>query len=248
MDQVSTPPSDSLTVYRRLLRDDRVSHGAFRLWHYLRDRANDENVCWPQQRTIAKDMHCKPHSLSGWIDELEESGYLAVESKGANHHFVYRILDGSALPISATRGVAQKGNTKPAALPKPATPALPISAFRDAQTGNARVAQMGNVSNNNEVIPLSKAVELNKGDAASSLGGKLTPQGRRANDLVDRCRELFGDDEMKNSDNHRQWVELAINDPIRLEKVLNETANAVKEGRVKTTIPRYAQDYYGRIK
>ncbi len=53
---------------------------------------------------------------------------------------------------------------------------------------------------------------------------------------------------MKNSDNHRQWVELAINDPIRLEKVLNETANAVKEGRVKTTIPRYAQDYYGRIK
>lgn len=105
------------SVYRRLVRDDRVSHGAFRLWHYLKDRANREGICWPQQRTISAELHCKVHSLTGWIRELAECGYLSTEIKGANHHFEYRLLFGVVMPKSATRRDAQKGNAKPAVLP-----------------------------------------------------------------------------------------------------------------------------------
>lgn len=145
-----------LSIWRRLIQDARISHGAFRLWHYLNDRKNAESVCWPQQRTIAGELHCKIHSLSGWTSELVQCGYLSVEQRGANHHNVYRILDGTVLPKPASPRDAQTGNTNDVALPKPATPVLPISAVRDAQTGNARVAQTGNGSNNQEVIPRSK--------------------------------------------------------------------------------------------
>ena len=48
-------------VYRKLIRDPNVSHGAFRLWHYLRDRADNAGKCWPEQRTIAREMRSKCH-------------------------------------------------------------------------------------------------------------------------------------------------------------------------------------------
>jgi hypothetical protein len=81
-----------------------------------------------------------------------------VETKGANHHYVYRILDG-VMPKGAPPRDAQKGNASSVVMPKAATPVVPISPFRDAQSGNARGAQMGTVSNNKEVITISKGEE-----------------------------------------------------------------------------------------
>ncbi len=130
-------------VYRKLIRDPNVSHGAFRLWHYLRDRADNAGKCWPEQRTIAREMHSKCHSLPGWIQQLAAGGYLHTERKGQNHHTVYTVLDGSGQAFSrdAQRGNARRSPKRRVALPKQATP---------------RVSPTGNVSKPNEVNPGSK--------------------------------------------------------------------------------------------
>jgi len=142
-----TPPE----VYRRLIHEKRITHGAFRLWHYLRDRANKSSRCWPGQRTIARDLRCKTHTLEnkgkGWIPQLVSAGYLAVQKIGQSHRLEYQILFGDGhgvLPEWATRGKAQAVSCCPngtMATPNEATP---------------RVAETGDVSNTNGVIQRGK--------------------------------------------------------------------------------------------
>ena len=140
----------SLTVYRRLIHDKRVRHGAFRLWHYLRDRADKSGKCWPEQRNIAAELGCKTHSLPGWTSQLVTAGYLSVEKIGQNHRLEYTILFGDGagdMPKWATRARSQLVACSPngkAALPNEATP---------------RVAGMGDRSNTSEVIKKSKGGE-----------------------------------------------------------------------------------------
>lgn len=141
-------PDDALTVYRRIVCDARLAHGAFRLWHYLRDRKGKvSGKCYPDVRDIARDIHCKTHSLPRWTSRLESCGYLATEKRGQNHKLQFTILYGDhkgGLPEWATRGKAQPVSCRPkgqVATPKQATP---------------RVAEMGDRSNTTEVIPKSK--------------------------------------------------------------------------------------------
>ena len=140
-------PEDALLVYRRLIHDSRICNGARCLWHYLRDRADKSGKCWPEQRSIAREMRCKTHSLPGWTSQLVLGGYLATEKRGQNHRLEYQILFGDGrggLPEWATRGKAQPVSCSPngkAALPAEATP---------------RVAATGYGSNTREVIKESK--------------------------------------------------------------------------------------------
>ena len=145
-------PGDDITVYRRLLHDKRITHGAFRLWHYLRDMQNKSGKCWPQQRTIARDLGCKTHSLRDWTESLVSAGYLATEKIGQNHHLRYTVLFGDgkgAVPEWATRRTAQNGNAPPATCSPKSHPATP-------QGATPRSAPMGDGSNPNEVIKTSK--------------------------------------------------------------------------------------------
>ncbi|MGD1088387.1 MAG: helix-turn-helix domain-containing protein, partial [Verrucomicrobiota bacterium] len=156
---------DALTVYRRIIHDSRICHGAFRLWHYLRDRANKSGKCWPEQRTIARELRCKTHSLPGWTSQLVSCGYLAVRKVGQNHRLEYQKLFGDGrggLPEWATRGKMQTVSGSPnakVASPSEATP---------------RVAAMGDRSNHKGVIPLK---------AYSTKASKLSA---RQKDLADR--------------------------------------------------------------
>ena len=146
------PPGHDLSVYRRLVNDKRISPGAFRLWHYLRDRQNKSGKCWPQQRTIALDLGCKTHSLRAWTDSLVSAGYLATEKIGQNHHLRYTVLCGDGkgdMPEWATRRNAQTGDTSPPSCRPNSHPAKPPGA-------TPRPAQMGDGSNPNEVIKPSK--------------------------------------------------------------------------------------------
>lgn len=45
------------SVYRRHNRDRRISHGAFRLWHCLRDHANATSIIPAGQRSILRQFH-----------------------------------------------------------------------------------------------------------------------------------------------------------------------------------------------
>lgn len=223
-------PADALVVYRRLIHDARICHGAFRLWHYLRDRANKSGNCWPEQRTIASDLHCKTHSLPGWTEQLETAGYLTSEQVGQNHHLEYTVLFGDgkvALPEWATRGNALMGDTKTVscrpfgkeATPKGATP---------------RVAPMGYVSNPTVVIPKSKIKnESNKGAVViKDLHPRLT-------ELMADCREVLGTDEMRRC--HKHWLGRAETEPNRLQRVLSDTARAAADGEIKTVPAKYAE-------
>ena len=148
--------ANSVSLYRRLIHDSRISHGAFRLWHYLRDRKNKNGQTWPEVRTIAAEIHCKPHSVCKWVKELSAAEYISVEPIGHNHYHRYTILNGDAVGV---------------AMPKWATPRV----SGDAQIGNAKIyshcpngstalpkgntprdAQMGNVSNTQVVSSISK--------------------------------------------------------------------------------------------
>lgn len=96
MPQTTTPPKsrneEPHAVYSRLVRDPSISHGAFRLWHLLRDYRNSlSGLAWPSQKTIAQAMHCDVHSLKRWTQELLTAGYVSIERKGQNHNFVYRV-------------------------------------------------------------------------------------------------------------------------------------------------------------
>jgi hypothetical protein len=234
---ISTParapglrPDDALTVYRRIVCDPRISHGAHRLWHYLRDRQNKSGKCWPEVRDIARDIHCKTHSLPGWTSQLETAGYLATRKTGQNHKLEFTIFYGDhkgGLPEWASRGKARTGDTATVsrspkgqvATPKPATP---------------RVAETGDISNAIGVIPKSEIKdESNKPPVVIK---DLTPW---LTDLMIDCREILGADEMKRC--HKHWLGRAEIEPDRLRRVLADTARAAKDGEINTTAAKYAE-------
>lgn len=111
-DEMGVPSAD-YSCYRRLIRDPHVCHGAFRLWHYLRDRASAKNGsrCWPGQRLISREMNCKRDSLAGWIQQLKTAGYLQTQSKGPNRQTVYILQDGRGVPVFGIRSGPQPGAT-----------------------------------------------------------------------------------------------------------------------------------------
>ena len=160
--------NEDKTIYRRLIHDKRISHGAFRLWHYLHDRRNKCLQCWPEQRNIASEVGCKTHSLRKWTSELVQGDYLAVEKVGQNHHCKYTILFGDGkgeMPEWATRGKAHIASCSPngeMVTPNGDTP---------------RVAEMGNGSNPIGVITKGR--------------GKPPPHLylREINDLIDTAKD-----------------------------------------------------------
>jgi hypothetical protein len=111
-DEMGVPSAD-YSCYRRLIRDPHVCHGAFRLWHYLRDRASAKNGsrCWPGQRLISREMNCKRDSLAGWIQQLKTAGYLQTQSKGPSRQTVYILQDGRGVPVFGVRSGPQPGAT-----------------------------------------------------------------------------------------------------------------------------------------
>jgi hypothetical protein len=150
-------------VYRDIVLDHRrVSDGAFRLWHYLRSRANKIFRTWPSQNTICKDIGCKKHSLKKWTDELIAAGYLRVRTVGRDHHFEYLLLSGDgkgSMPEWAAKAERTRMDTE-VAMAK-TTPREKDSRCLKGhrampQTAPRRGAQMGTVSNSTEVNPISE--------------------------------------------------------------------------------------------
>ena len=72
-------PQTYLEIFAAILRDRRLSHGAFRLWHALRDYTNSSSQCFPGQRLLADDLNCDPHSLKAWTTQLVSADWLKVE-------------------------------------------------------------------------------------------------------------------------------------------------------------------------
>jgi hypothetical protein len=147
----AAPPRTYLETFAAIIRDRLVSHGAFRLWHALRDYTNAQSKCFPGQRRLAGDLGCDPHSLKPWTQELIVAHWLKVEG-GHGRRFNYTVMDGNGQPLR-----------------KPATPTA-------AETRNGGVVENRNttvVENHNEplrkpatkVSSPSKSVHLSQGES-----------------------------------------------------------------------------------
>jgi hypothetical protein len=139
----------SVDVYRHIVLDKRISHGAFRLWHYFRNIANKELRCWPTFDQICEDMGCKRNSIKGWLCELSAGGYLDFWKNGQRGNNVYQILCGDghvSLPEWARRA-EQKRIAKGKPVPKGVLPQYPKGTAPVPKGVPAGSTQKGTVSN-----------------------------------------------------------------------------------------------------
>lgn len=101
------------STFSTIIRDPRITSGAFRLWHLLVDMAMSQGHCWPGERHLAGLLKCSDRSLRPWRLALVAAGYLAVEritrcnnpaGTGRKHGgFLYRPLNLVKLPQKGVR-------------------------------------------------------------------------------------------------------------------------------------------------
>jgi hypothetical protein len=181
------PPVNS---FRRICFDLRLSDGAFRLWHVLKQHANKKNKAFPSQRTIAKEMGCDPHSLRGWISELIAAGYLRTERFGQHHHLIYEILGGDG------RGTLPDWITNRCTGDVETNNARSVSHCGSAHTAmgkstTPRVVETRNVSNSIKVniIKSAPARRLAAGSAAGAEAHRSVP--------FEECGHRFSEAKLK---------------------------------------------------
>lgn len=109
----SASPRSYLETFAALIRDRRISHGAFRLWHALRDYTDHTSRCFPGQRRLATDIGCNIHSIKPWTKELVVAGWLKCSGRKPGEGFIYTLMDGTGQPLRkvATPPVAENDNT-----------------------------------------------------------------------------------------------------------------------------------------
>ena len=66
-------------MFAAILRDGRICHGAFRLWHLLMDMSRSNGLCWPGIRLIAATLLTSDQRVTRWRKKLVACGYLEVE-------------------------------------------------------------------------------------------------------------------------------------------------------------------------
>ena len=47
----------------------------------LADQANDDGVCWPSKRTLARDLEVTDRSIVKWARMLQEIGLLEIRER-----------------------------------------------------------------------------------------------------------------------------------------------------------------------
>lgn len=107
MSNEAASPRSYLETFAAIIRDRRVPHGAFRLWHALRDYTDHASKCFPGQRRLADDIGCDPHRLKLWTSLLITAGWLKVEG-GSGRRFDYTVLDGTGQPLRKPATVGSK--------------------------------------------------------------------------------------------------------------------------------------------
>lgn len=100
-----TPAStDAAQIYSKLLRDRRISNGAFKLFHALRSYRNKATgLTCPSQETLIEEMGFNKPSLKKWTEELRSAGYIWTEKCGQKHYLVYHFTTDRPKPEDAPR-------------------------------------------------------------------------------------------------------------------------------------------------
>ncbi len=97
------------STYKQLVKDKRIPHGAFRLWHLLRDYAGVKMNCWPGQRRLSHDLGSNYESIAKWRDSLIETGWLRVEKTKFGSHKYYLLIPSPSQTTTATESGSATG-------------------------------------------------------------------------------------------------------------------------------------------
>ena len=66
-----------MSSYNFIYRIDDLPHRAKSVYVYLRDRSNQDGVCWPGIKTIARELKLSPRTVQRAIRDLEKAGLVA---------------------------------------------------------------------------------------------------------------------------------------------------------------------------
>lgn len=110
-------PRSRAEIFAALIQDQRISHGAFRLFHLLRDHQNPRTgACYPGRRRQMKALGSDHHCLKRWTAELVSAGWLCLLPVRNGEVFRYELLDGQGQPwwkSTTDRGVKAPRNLIP---------------------------------------------------------------------------------------------------------------------------------------
>lgn len=80
-------------LFTLILKDKRLSLGAFKLWHLLYNMTGHNTHCWPSVRTLADVLAVDPKSVQKWVAELVECKYVRVEHGDRQHSNKYFVTE-----------------------------------------------------------------------------------------------------------------------------------------------------------
>jgi len=152
---------EKYAIFRKLVKDRSLSHGAFRLWHLLLSYANKNGESWPTQERLGNELGAKRGTIAVWTEKLVQSGYVSIKKVGEHHNITYRLnfaqLDGSNDPSRCT----PTGTTDARAdVPGGDEPMYP--------SGNSRCTRRGTLTNTRELIS-----RTNKGGTPKRKNGSI---------------------------------------------------------------------------
>ena len=97
-------------VFKRLVLDHRVPHGAVRLFLLLYTYSSKDGRCWPGQRKLRRDLGCSIDSLKPWVESLRTGRYLTTkEARTRAGKITIYNLNLGVFPVSGTPGVPTFG-------------------------------------------------------------------------------------------------------------------------------------------
>lgn len=100
-------------TYSEIIRDKSISHGAFRVWHFLRDSLGGKDNCWPSRQTICETIGCSKSSLSGWLEELQQGKYIRIQRRSrrtSNKYFLSGIIPNHSTGILLDSSGSKSGH------------------------------------------------------------------------------------------------------------------------------------------
>jgi hypothetical protein len=173
------------SLWRRLIRDKRISHGAFRLWHHYRDVMDKDSTLRSYLSltlTTAGYLGSNNQCIARWNNELKASGWLSWDTAGERRPRVYKVLNGFGMPV---RKVSYREPQIELPLPHVATSRVTGSGNTVLPIGDSGVTGSGNTASTR-----SKGYEVN------------APHPKRERWMIEKDRQAI----------HSAWME-ALNLP-----------------------------------
>lgn len=85
-----------MSSYNFIYSEDSLSHRAKTVYVYLRDRSNQDGICWPGIKTIAKELKLSARTVQRAIRDLETAGLVTRQfryrANGSHTSNIYSIM------------------------------------------------------------------------------------------------------------------------------------------------------------